>query len=138
MTNSPYDHYSLSEDPADPSYEFRSLLDGVYGVIQEPALDKRFSENVQYIGVSLRNKEDLCDGFVMIAVDPALRDKLISPLTVDTVLSNLIIGLPEHAIAVDKATLEIIATTGIGFKGASVEELGIRKENLTEDFSGFC
>ena len=137
VTNSPYDHYSLSEDPDDPSYEFRALLDGVYGVIQDPALDKRFDEDVQYIGMSLRNKEDLCDGFVMIAVDPALRNDLISPLTVETVLSNLIIGLPEHAIAVDKATLNIIATTGIGFKGASVEELGIRKENLTEDFSGF-
>ena len=137
VTNSPYDHYSLSEDPADPSYEFRALLDGVYGVIQDPALDKRFDEDVQYIGMSLRNEEDLCDGFVMIAVDPALRNDLISPLTVETVLSNLIIGLPEHAIAVDKATLNIIATTGIGFKGASVEELGIRKENLTEDFSGF-
>ena len=137
VTNSPYDHYSLSEDPADPSYEFRALLDGVYGVIQEPALDKRFDEDVQYVGMSLRNEEDLCDGFVMIAVDPSLRDALISPLTVETVLSNLIIGLPEHAIAVDKETLNIIATTGIGFKGASVEELGIRKENLTEDFSGF-
>ena len=137
VTNSPYDHYSLSEDPSDPSYEFRSLLDGVYGVIQAPALDKRFDEDVQYIGMSLRNKEDLCDGFVMIAVDPALRNDLISPLTVETVLSNLIIGLPEHAIAVDKATLNIIATTGIGFKGETVEELGIRKENLTEDFSGF-
>ena len=137
VTNSPYDHYSLSEDPADPSYEFRALLDGVYGVIQEPALDKRFDEDVQYVGMSLRNEEDLCDGFVMIAVDPALRNDLISPLTVETVLSNLIIGLPEHAIAVDKETLNIIATTGIGFKGASVEELGIRKENLTEDFSGF-
>ena len=133
VTNSPYDHYSLSEDPADPSYEFRALLDGVYGVIQEPALDKRFDEDVQYVGMSLRNKEDL----LMIAVDPALRNDLISPLMVETVLSNLIIGLPEHAIAVDKETLNIIATTGIGFKGASVEELGIRKENLTEDFSGF-
>ncbi len=137
VTNSPYDHYSLSDDPADPSYEFRALLDGVFGVVQDPALDDRFSENVQYIGVSLRSEEDLCDGFVMIAVDPALRDDLISPLTVDTVLSNMIIGLPEHAIAVDKATLDIIATTGIGFKDESVEELGIRKENLTEDFSGF-
>ena len=137
VTNSPYDHYSLSEDPDDPSYEFRVLLDGAFGVVQDPAVDKRFFENVQYIGISLRSEEDLCDGFVMIAVDPALRDDLISPLTVDTVLSNLIIGLPEHAIAVDKATLDIIATTGIGFKGESVEELGIRKENLTEDFSGF-
>jgi small conductance mechanosensitive channel len=49
----------------------------------------------------------------------------------------MIIGLPEHAIAVDKAALDIIATTGIGFKDESVEDLGIRKENLTEDFSGF-
>ena len=137
VTNSPYDHFELSDDPEDPSYEFHILLDGVFGIIKEPATDKRYNEYVQYVGMSLRNESDLCDGFVMIAVDPTLRDDLLSPLTVDTVLSNMIIGLPEYAIAINKETLNIVSTTGIGFKDASIESLGLKEENLNEDFSGF-
>lgn len=137
VTNSPYDHYSLSSDPQDPSYEFRDLLEGVNGLVQEPIFDERHHEKVQYVGVSLRSEADLCDGFVLIAVDPTLREELLSPLTVDTVLSNLIIGLPEYAIAIDKATMKIVSTTGLGFKDASIESLGLKEENLTEDFSGF-
>ncbi|MBR0367384.1 MAG: mechanosensitive ion channel family protein [Clostridia bacterium] len=136
VTNSPYDHFELGDDPEDPFYEFKGLLEGEYGAAQDPATD-RFNEYVQYVGISTRSEEDLCDGFVMIAVDPALRDSLLAPLTVDTILSNLIIGLPEYAIAIDKETLNIVATTGIGFKNASIESLGLKKENLTQDFSGF-
>ncbi|MBR2696983.1 MAG: mechanosensitive ion channel [Clostridia bacterium] len=136
VTNSPYDHFELGDDPEDRLYEFRGLLQGAFGVAQDPGKD-RFDEYVQYVGISTRSEEDLCDGFVMIAVDPALRDDLLSPLTVDTVLANLIIGLPEYAIAIDKETLNIVATTGIGFKNASIESLGLKEENLTRDFSGF-
>lgn len=136
VTNSPYDHFELGHDPKDRFYEFRGLLEGAFGVAQDPATD-RFNEYVQYVGISTRSEQDLCDGFVMIAVDPALRDDLLSPLTVDTILSNLIIGLPEYAIAIDKETLNIVATTGIGFKNASIESLGLKEENLTQDFSGF-
>jgi hypothetical protein len=45
--------------------------------------------------------------------------------------------LPEYAIAINKETLNIVSTTGIGFKDASIESLGIKEENLNEDFSGF-
>lgn len=137
VTNSPYDQFSLGDDPVDPTYEFHCLLRGVYGTIHEPSVDERYAEYVQYVGTSLRNESDLCDGFVLIAVDPTLRDELLSPLTVDTVLSNMIIGLPEYAIAIDKATLNIVSTTGIGFKDASIDSLGLKEDNLTEDFSGF-
>jgi small conductance mechanosensitive channel len=41
------------------------------------------------------------------------------------VLNNLVIGLPEHALAIDKETLTVTATTGIGFKDESVEKLDL-------------
>ncbi|MBR4320620.1 MAG: mechanosensitive ion channel, partial [Oscillospiraceae bacterium] len=137
VTNSPYDHFKLSNDETAQSYAFRPLLDGAEYVIQEPMENDAFGEYMQYIGVSIRNEKDLCDGFVQIGIDPALRDKLIAPFYVETVLNNLVIGLPEHALAIDKETLTVAATTGIGFKDEPVEKLGINIENLTEHYSGF-
>lgn len=137
VTNSPYDHFELSDDKEAQSYAFRPLLDGADHVIQEPIKNDVFGDYMQYIGISLRDKNDLCDGFVQIGVDPSLRDRLIEPLNVDTVLSNLIIGLPKYAVAIDKETLSIAATTGIGYKGQLMEELGISDDALTTNFSGF-
>ena len=137
VTNSPYDHYSLSSNSKEPSSQFRLLLEGVPYLVQEPVLDEKYGEKLQYVGVSTRNREDLCDGFVMIAIDPSLREELIAPLSVDTVLSNLTIGLPEYAIAVDKKTMEIAGTTGLGYKGDPVETMGITRQELTDNFNGY-
>lgn len=137
VTNSPYDHFEISQKEEDQSYAFQPLLAGREYVIQQPMPDEASGEELQYIGVSLRDEKDLSNGFVQIAVDTTLRDRLISPLGIDTVISNLVIGLPEHAIAVDKNTLEITATTGIGFQGQKVEELGITEEKLRGKYNGF-
>ena len=136
VTNSPYDHFELSRNEGDQSYAFLPLLEGKEYVIQEPQKDDAGGEMMQYIGVSLRDEEDLADGFVQIAVDPGLRERLLEPINVQTVLDNLVIGLPEYALAVDKSTMQIVATTGMGFEKENVEELGIEVENLKSDFSG--
>lgn len=137
VTNSPYDHFVLSSDKDSQSYAFRTLLDGVDHIIQEPQKNDVLGEYMQYIGVSIRDENDLCDGFVQIGVDPLLRDQLIEPLNVDTVLSNLVIGLPKYVVAIDKETLRIAGTTGIGYKGQLIDELGVTDEALTANFSGF-
>ena len=137
VTNSPYDHLALSENPEDPTNAFRALLDGVSSAISKPFYDEALGEELQYIGVSLRNDEDLCDGLVMIAVDTKLRERLLHSLTVETVLSNMIIGLPDYAVAVDKSDLKIDATTGMGFVGDPIGSLGITEDNLIENFNGY-
>ena len=137
MTNSPYDNISLSNDEESQSYIFRKLLNGVDYVIQPPVTDELSGEYLQYIGVSLRDKNDLCDGFVQIAIDPALRKSLTEWLTVETVLENLLIGLPEDAVAIDKETMTITATTGLGYIGDSAETLDLTAEKMSESSSGF-
>ena len=137
VTNAPYDTMTLSTDPEDFTYQFRRVLDGMESLVLEPMKDEWRDEYIQYIGVNLRDENNLNAGMVLIGVDPTLRDRLLSPLNVDTVLENLVIGLPDEAIAVDKETLRIAATTGLGYKGDSIEELGISPEALTDDFSGF-
>ena len=137
VTNSNYDHLKVGFSPGDPLYEFRVLLEGADFVALPPMKDERYNEYVQYMGVSIRDDKDLCDGFVMIAVDPSLRDELLGALKLDNVLNNLVIGLPDYAVAIDKNTLNIVATTGLGFVGEPVDSLGISKENLEQNFSGF-
>lgn len=137
VTNSPYDHLTLSEDPDDPTYQMRALLDGVAGTITRPFRDDKSNEEIQLIGVSLRNSDDLCDGFVMVTVDTLLRNSLLAPLTVNTVIDNMVIGLPDYAIAVDKETHDIVATTGLGYVGESADDLGLKVKDLEGNFSGF-
>jgi small conductance mechanosensitive channel len=137
VTNAPYDTMTVSTNPEDFSYQFRRVLEGVDSLVLDPMEDEWRKEYIQYIAVNVRDKNNRNDGLVLIGIDPTLRDRLLSPLNVDTVLENLIIGLPEEAIAVDKETLRIAATTGLGYKGNSVAELGISPEVLTDDFSGF-
>ena len=110
----------MSKNEEDQSYAFLPLLEGREYVLQEPREDDSAGEKLQYIGVSMRDEKDLANGFVQIAVDTELRNRLIEPLSVETVISNLVIGLPEHAIAVNKETLKISATTGIGYVGQNI------------------
>ena len=137
VTNSPYDHFSLSRDPEEQSYIFRQLLEGADYVIQEPMENQVTGEYTQYIGVGIRDREDLSNGFVQIAIDPSLRDRLISPLYVSTVLSNLVIGLPQLAFAIDKETLKIVSSTLPGYEGSAAEEFQITESDLKDGFTGY-
>ena len=137
VTNSPYDQLEASDDPENFTYQFRRVLEGLEFLVMSPLQDDWRNEYIQYIALNRRDKDNLSNGFVLIGVDPALRDKLLKPLNVTTVLENLVIGLPEEALAVNKETLKIEATTGLGYKGSSIEELGFTPEMLTNDYTGF-
>ena len=137
VTNSPYDHFTLSEDASDPSHAFRSLLEGADHVILQPMPDEISGERTQLIGVSLRNEEDLSDGFVQISVNPALRDYLNQPLGVDSVLADMTVGMPTDAFVVNKGDLTIANTTGFGYTGQSIEDFGYNADKLKATRSGF-
>ena len=137
VTNSPYDQLTASDDPENFTYQFRRVLEGLEYLVMSPLQDDWRNEYIQYVALSLRDEENLSNGFVLIGVDPSLRDKLLKPLNVNTVLENLVIGLPEEALAVNKETLKIEATTGIGYKGSSIEELGLTPDMLANDYTGF-
>ena len=136
VTNSPYDHFEISRSRFEQSYAFRPLLNGREYVIQEPMVDEAGGEKMQYIGVSLRDENDLSDGFVQIAIDPILRERLFEPINVQAVLDNLVIGLPDYAIAINKETMQIVATTGLGYADNSIENIGINVESIKKDFNG--
>ena len=137
LTNSPYDHFQLSDNKDDPSYAFRLLLEGREYVIQAPQKDEVSGEEMQHVGVSLRNDQDLADGFVQIAVDTELRNRLLSPINVQTVLDNLVIGLPEYALALDKESKEVVATTtNLSDDKSKLKDLMIDLETIDSNFTG--
>lgn len=136
VTDGPYDHFQISDDPGDQSYLFRQLLDGEDHVVQAPMRNDTTGTLMQYVGVCIRDEQDLSDGFVQIAIDPSLRESLVSPLSVETVLSDLTIGLPQEAIAVDREKGTIAVTTGIGYVGQPVADLQISQADLMDDVSG--
>ena len=137
VTNSPYDHFKLSEDASAPSHAFQPLLEGADHVILQPMPNEISGERIQLIGVSLRNEEDLSDGFVQISVDPALRDYLNQSLGMDSVLTDMTVGMPTDAFVVNKADLTISATTGFGYIGQSIEDFGYNADKLKTTRSGF-
>ena len=138
VTNSPYDHFKLSENKDDQSYAFRALLEGREYVIQSVQKDETSGEKRQYIGVSLRDENDLADGFVQIVVKPTLREKLLNPINVQMVLENLVIGLPDYALAIDKDSMNIVATTGFGYEGTNIEDLGFDVEDIEDGYNVEC
>ncbi len=137
LTNSPYDHLELSDNKDDPSYAFRALLEGREYVIQQPQKDEVSGEEMQRVGVGLRNDQDLADGFVQIAVEPDLRERLLSPINVQTVLDNLVIGLPEYALALNKETKEVVAaTSNLSKDKAKLENITIDADAIANNFNG--
>ena len=137
VTDSPYDHFVLSNNPLDDSYAFRSLLQGREYIIQQPRPDEISDVRTQFIGVSLRDDNDIANGFVQIDVKPLLRDYLTKPLGVNSVLTNLTVGLPDHALAFDRESLTVSATTGIGYVGESIEDFGYTSDKIKANKSGF-
>ena len=136
VTNSNFDNFEISEDPAHYSNQFRRVLEGLDQVVLSPLKDEWRDEYIQYLAVNRRDENGQNNGLVLIGVDPAMRDSLLKPLSVNTVLENLVIGLPDYALAVDKETMRIAATTGLGYKGSPIEDLGISANALVNKYSG--
>ena len=138
VTNSPYDHFIVSKNKEDQSYAFNSLLEGRKYVIQGVQEDEASGEEMQYIGVSLRDSDDLADGFVQIAVRPDFREQLLNPINVMMVLDDIVIGLPDYALAIDKESMKVVADTGLGVENTGIEYLGFDEADIKDGFNEKC
>ncbi len=101
-TNSSYTNFVLSEDPADQSYEFRKLLQGVDSVIQDPMPDEISGELRQYIGVTLHDDAGVADGFVQLGIRSSRLENLLSSVQLDAILEGVKVGQDGFAFAVNK------------------------------------
>ena len=101
LTDSPYDHFSLSRREGSQSAAFLPLLEGVESLIQNPMPDDVSGKEMQYVGVSVRNERDLADGFVQIAVDRTRYGEMIDALGIRQEIENIGVNESEFAFALE-------------------------------------
>lgn len=133
VTNSPYSNFKISDNPDDQSYEFRDLLKGREYVIQEAREDDT-GEYMQYIGISLRNDEDMAVGFVQIGVHPEELESKNKDIS--SILDEASVGAGGFAFAVHKTDGTFAYYPEEKYIGAKAAEYGLADAVLKDKFNG--
>lgn len=136
-TNSSYANFTLSEDPADQSYAFRSLLQGADSVVQDPMPDEISGELRQYIGVSLHNAEGQVDGLVQLGIRPARLEAMIESVKIENVLDGVQVGTDGFAFAVSKADGTLAYYPDARLQGKDALEAGMTEAQLKDGYSDY-
>ena len=137
VTNSPYSNFQLSEDPADQSYEFRKLLQGVDSLIQDPQPDEISGELRQYIGVTLRDSQGDADGFVQLGIRSSRLETLLSTVQIDNILDGVKVGQNGFAFAVSKADGTFAYYPQSELVGRDARAYGLTDAQLKDGYSDF-
>ncbi|MBQ9631338.1 MAG: mechanosensitive ion channel, partial [Lachnospiraceae bacterium] len=136
VTDSLYDHFALSKDENSQSYAFRPLLEGVDYVVQEPMNDDSSGSYMQYVGVSIRDKNDLANGFAQIAISPQTMEKLQENINVSAKLNDINVGNDGLALVLDSDGVVTLSPRKT-WVGKTAKELGILKKQRVDGFSGY-
>lgn len=134
-TNSSYANFTLSEDPADQSFEFRKLLQGVDAVVQKPQTDEISGELRQYIGVSLHDDKGTVNGLVQIGIRPTRLESMLESVQIGSVLDGVKAGADGFAFAVNKADKTFAYFPDERLAGKPVLEHGMTEGQLKD---GYC
>ena len=66
-------------------------------------IERDYDDNeVQYIGVGVRDADDLSDGYAMVSMYADFRNMLYSLVDEDVVIESSVVGMPEYSFVVDK------------------------------------
>ena len=136
-TNSPYTNFVLSEDPADQSYAFRRLLQGVEYYIQEPMPEEVSGELRQYIGVTLRQSDGQTDGFVQVSLRSSRLEDLLATVSIDNILDGVKVGQNGFAFAVSKADGTFAYYPVSDMVGRDARAYGLTDAQLKDGYSDF-
>ncbi|MCR5453214.1 MAG: mechanosensitive ion channel [Lachnospiraceae bacterium] len=137
VTNSPYDRIVLGEDSNSWTKPFVPLLEGVEAMVGDVVLESYIGEEIQYFGASIKDANYDSVGAVIIGMPTDLRRSLTEHMDIDSVLENTIIGLPDHALAINKKTKEITNSTIDSIIGMKAKDIGISNKYLKDNYSGF-
>lgn len=137
VTDSPYDHFSLSHDPTSQSYAFRPLLEGKESYVQNFMNDDVSGEYLQYVGVSLRDQRDLADGFVQISVGADTLTDLEKIYSEEAEIGRIGAASDSIAFIVDAETNTIEYSTDKSLKGKNLDNTAISHLTLKEGLNGF-
>lgn len=136
-TDSGYTNFRISADPADQSYAFAKLLQGVDSVIQEARPDDISGEYRQYVGVTLRAEDGGCAGVVQIAVKPEQLQQAVQNLDIGYILSGIKAGTNGFAFSVNKESLTFDSFPQEKYVGRSAADYGMTENEFTDGFSDY-
>ncbi|MBQ6442122.1 MAG: mechanosensitive ion channel [Lachnospiraceae bacterium] len=137
VTDSPYDHFSLSHDPTSQSYAFLPLLEGKESYVQDFMEDDVSGESQQYAGVSLRDQKDLADGFVQICVSADALTELERSYSVEGEIDRIGTASDSIAFIVDAETNTILYSTEKSLAGKNLDNTEISQLTLKDGMNGF-
>lgn len=131
VTNSPYTNFVLSEDPADQSYAFRKLLQGVEYVIQDPMPDEVSGELRQYIGVTLHDASGNANGFVQLGIRSSRLETLLASVQLGRdLLREMKLVFDEHEIRIPYS--QVVVHQPSEYKKATIREQ-LRADKFNDD-----
>ena len=136
-TNSSYTNFTLSEDPADQSYEFRKLLQGVDSLVQEPQPDEISGELKQYIGVTTHNDAGDLTGFVQLGIRSSRLEDMLASVQIDHVLDGVQVGTDGFAFAINKADDTFAYYPNSNTIGKVATKCGLTEDQLRDGFSDY-
>ena len=136
-TNSSFTNFTLSEDPADQSYEFRKLLQGVDSVVQPAGPDEVSGEMRQYIGVTTHDEAGFVNGFVQLGIRPTRLETLLESVQIDRVLDGVHVGSDGFAFAVSKSDGTIAYYPDANAIGKLATDCGLTEAQLKDGYSDY-
>ena len=136
-SDSPYASFTLSDDPADQTYEFRQLLSGVDSLVQAPQADELTGELRQYIGVTLRNPDGTPNGFVELSVRSDRLEAMLETVQIDHILDSVKVGAGGFAFAVNKADQTFAAYPDATLVGKDATQHGMTASQFKDGYSDY-
>ena len=136
-TNSPYANFTLSEDPADQSYEFRKLLQGVDHLVQDPRADEVSGELRQYIGATIYGDDGAVEGFVQLGIRPERLENMLANVRLDSILDGVKVGQNGFAFAVSKEDGTFSYYPDSRLAGKAAAEFGMEEGQLKGGYSDY-
>lgn len=136
-TDSGYKGFRLSDDPDDQSYAFWQLLQGVTSYVQEPRVDD-VGVYRQYAGYTLRDENNVPNGFVQLAVDTTGLQQAIGNFDLVSVLRDIHSGRDGFAFAVSKADGAFLYYPESRYIGRDAVAAGIPAALLCDNSTGYA
>lgn len=136
-TNSYEKNFKLSQNEEDQSYEFNKLLAGAEYVIQDAQPNEMLGEYYQYIGVSVRDDEDVPDGFVQICVNPEKLENALKNLQIDSILDGAQIGAGGFSFAINKDDNTFAYYPNETYIGGTATDYGIKENQIHDGFNDY-
>ena len=131
-----YTGLTLPGDKEDPCYVFTWLLYGEPFVVCTDENNAFLNERCLLAGSPVIADDGSYHGFVMIAYDPAMEARFVSPFSIRSILYTMADLNDTFVLVIDKETMKIHAGSSL-LDGMTAEAVNLTDRELKNGFTGF-